>query len=122
MFIRNCWYVAAWDNEMPGDGTLARTLLDEPVLFYRNTSGQVVALEDRCCHRGAPLHLGRKEGDCIRSRPALRLDRRLVTLSLDDELPHWDVSLITRRDPPLTPVARALATMLRGAAPRSAPL
>ena len=47
---------------------------------------------------------------------------RLVTLSLDDELPHWDVSLITRRDPPLTPIARALATMLRRAAPRSAPL
>ena len=54
----------------------------------------------------------------------LRFDQtgRLVTLSLNDELPHWDVSLITRRDPPLTPVARALATMLRRAAPRSAPL
>jgi phenylpropionate dioxygenase-like ring-hydroxylating dioxygenase large terminal subunit len=26
----------------------------------------VVALEDRCCHRLAPLSKGRKEGDCVR--------------------------------------------------------
>ena len=66
MFIKNCWYVAAWDIEVPEDGMLARTLLNEPVLLYRGSEGQVVALENRCCHRAAPLHLGRKEGDCIR--------------------------------------------------------
>ncbi|MGB3068206.1 MAG: aromatic ring-hydroxylating dioxygenase subunit alpha [Ottowia sp.] len=66
MFIRNCWYVAAWDIEVPEEGMLARTLLNEPVLLYRDSQGKAVALEDRCCHRSAPLHLGRKEGDCIR--------------------------------------------------------
>ncbi len=66
MFIRNCWYVAAWDVEVPADGFLSRTLLNEPVLLYRDTQGRVVALQDRCCHRAAPLHLGRKEGDCVR--------------------------------------------------------
>ena len=66
MFIRNCWYVAAWDIEVPPQGLLARTLLDEPVLLYRDTRGRVVALEDRCCHRAAPLSLGRQEGDCVR--------------------------------------------------------
>lgn len=66
MFIKNCWYVAAWDLEVPADGMLPRTLLDEPVLLYRDTQGRVVALEDRCCHRAAPLSLGRKEGDCVR--------------------------------------------------------
>lgn len=45
---------------------LARTLLNEPVILYRDSRGKAVALEDRCCHRSAPLHLGRKEGDCIR--------------------------------------------------------
>lgn len=64
--IRNCWYVAAWDHEVPVDGLFARTLLDEPVVFYRNVAGQVVALEDRCCHRAAPLSHGKKEGDCVR--------------------------------------------------------
>jgi molybdate transport repressor ModE-like protein len=47
---------------------------------------------------------------------------RITTFSLDDTLPHWDVSLITRRDPPLTPMARDLATMLRRAAPRREPV
>lgn len=66
MFIRNCWYVAAWDHEVPADGFLNRTLLNEPVLLYRDSAGRAVALENRCCHRSAPLHLGRKEGDCVR--------------------------------------------------------
>lgn len=66
MFIRNCWYVAAWDQEVPAEGLMARTLLGEPVLLYRDTHGRVVALEDRCCHRAAPLSLGRKEGDRVR--------------------------------------------------------
>lgn len=65
-FIRRAWYVAAWDHEVTQDGMLARTLLGEPVVFYRDLRGQVVALEDRCCHRAAPLSIGRKEGDCVR--------------------------------------------------------
>ena len=65
-FIRRAWYVAAWDHEVTQDGMLARTLLSEPVVFYRDQRGQVVALEDRCCHRAAPLSIGRKEGDCVR--------------------------------------------------------
>lgn len=66
MFVRNCWYVAGWDHEVPIDGFLPRVLLGEPVLLYRDSQGRAVALEDRCCHRSAPLHLGRKEGDCVR--------------------------------------------------------
>lgn len=66
MFIKNCWYVAAWDMEVGADAMLPRTLLGEPVLLYRDTAGRVVALEDRCCHRAAPLSLGKKEGDCVR--------------------------------------------------------
>jgi vanillate O-demethylase monooxygenase subunit len=66
MFLKNCWYVAAWDHELSDGRMLARTLLEEPVLLYKSESGRVVALRDRCCHRGAPLHLGRREGDCVR--------------------------------------------------------
>ncbi len=65
-FIRNCWYVAAWASEIPADALFTRTLLNESVLLYRTANGQVVALENRCCHRGAPLHLGRREDDCVR--------------------------------------------------------
>lgn len=64
MFLRNSWYVAAWTEELD-DGLLGRRLLDEPVLLYRLGSGEAVAIGDRCPHRFAPLHLGRKVGDRI---------------------------------------------------------
>ena len=66
IFLKNCWYVAAWDHELIDGAKLARTILDKPVVLYQGESGRVVAMEDRCCHRGAPLSMGRIEGDCIR--------------------------------------------------------
>ena len=66
IFLKNCWYVAAWDHELIDGTKLARTILEKPVVLYKGESGKVVALDDRCCHRGAPLSMGRIEGDCIR--------------------------------------------------------
>ena len=65
MFLRNCWYVIAWDHEVPADGLFARTVLNEPIVVFRTDDG-FAALEDRCCHRHAPLSKGRKEGACVR--------------------------------------------------------
>lgn len=64
-FLRNSWYVAAWDREVSGT-PLARTLLGEPLVLYRTPAGEAVALEDRCCHRHLPLSMGRLEGDRLR--------------------------------------------------------
>lgn len=60
MFIKNCWYVAAWDHELPRQetGLLQRTILSESILMYRTSDGQVVALSNKCCHRHAPYHWG----------------------------------------------------------------
>lgn len=66
IFLKNCWYVAAWDHELIDGRKLARTILEKPVVLYKGESGKVVALDDRCCHRGAPLSMGRVEGDDIR--------------------------------------------------------
>lgn len=66
MFLRNCWYVAAWDHELIDGRLLRRTLLEEPVLLYRGESGKLAAMNDRCPHRGALLSQGRLEGDAIR--------------------------------------------------------
>jgi vanillate O-demethylase monooxygenase subunit len=66
IFLMNCWYVAAWDHELIDGRKLARTILEQPVVLYQGESGRVMAMEDRCCHRGAPLSMGRVEGDCIR--------------------------------------------------------
>lgn len=65
-FLMNCWYVAAWDHELIDGKLLARTILDKPLVLYKGESGQMVALDDRCCHRGAKLSMGRREGDCVR--------------------------------------------------------
>lgn len=63
MFLKNCWYVAAYDRELEDGGPLGRTLLNEPVVLFKDSSGRAVALEDRCCHRHLPLSLGRVVGD-----------------------------------------------------------
>jgi len=64
MFVRNAWYVAAWDHEV-GRSMLRRILLDEPIVLYRTVDGKPVALEDRCCHRQAPLSMGKLAGDIV---------------------------------------------------------
>jgi vanillate O-demethylase monooxygenase subunit len=58
-FVRNAWYVAAWADDV-GDGQLVpRTIMGEPIVLYRKGNGEVAAIEDRCPHRFAPLHLGK---------------------------------------------------------------
>ncbi|MFP3556752.1 aromatic ring-hydroxylating dioxygenase subunit alpha [Paraburkholderia sp. SIMBA_049] len=68
MFLRNCWYCAGWDYEVSQgkSALLSRRIAGEPLVLYRKPDGAVVAMEDRCCHKQAPLHLGQKEGDSIR--------------------------------------------------------
>lgn len=66
IFLYNCWYVVAWDHELIDGKKLARTILEKPLVLYKGESGKYVALDDRCCHRGAPLSMGRLEGDDIR--------------------------------------------------------
>ena len=66
MFIKNTWYVVAWDHEVGSEGFFARTIIGVPVLLMRKGDGELIAMEDRCCHRGAPLSVGRREGDCVR--------------------------------------------------------
>lgn len=60
----NCWWVAAFSNEV-GRDLLGRWLLDTPVLLYRREDGTAVALENRCPHRAAPLSLGCLKGDDV---------------------------------------------------------
>lgn len=66
MFLKNCWYAAGWSDDFPAEGLETRTLLNEPLVFYRKPDGSLVALEDRCCHRLAPLSKGKIEGEAIR--------------------------------------------------------
>ena len=89
-FLKNTWYVAAWSHEITADGMLARTITRLPLIFWRDAAGEVVALEDRCCHRAAPLSKGRREGDAIRCMyHGLKFDKtgRCVEIPSQDFIP-----------------------------------
>ena len=65
-YVRNTWYAAAWEHELNNpQNLLARTICEEPLVFYKTGEGYA-ALDDRCCHRAAPLSMGRVESGCLR--------------------------------------------------------
>ncbi len=64
-YLRNCWYMAAWSDEIEKGGMFARTILDEPVVLFRNNEGEINALLDRCPHRFAPFSKGKVDDGVI---------------------------------------------------------
>ena len=46
MFLYDAWYVAAWSKDVTVK-PMARTLLNEPVVFFRTEAGAVHALAKR---------------------------------------------------------------------------
>lgn len=56
--LRNHWYVALESTELDTQ-LFARTILNEPVVFFRLQNGSVAALRDRCPHRSLPLSMGK---------------------------------------------------------------
>ena len=64
MFVHNSWYVAATSEEL-GRNLLPRTFLNQPVVLFRDANGSPAALEDRCCHRNAPLSIGTLRDGCV---------------------------------------------------------
>ncbi len=64
MFLKNAWYVAAWSHDIGHDLCPIR-LLGQQLVFYRQSDGQVAALEDACPHRKLPLSMGRRVGDAV---------------------------------------------------------
>lgn len=63
-YLRNCWYMAGWSDEI-AEGGLARQILGKPVFLYRLENGAVAAILDRCPHRFAPLSKGTRDGDML---------------------------------------------------------
>jgi vanillate monooxygenase len=58
----NAWYVAARADEV-AEKPLGRQVCGQRVAFFRRSDGRVAAVEDFCPHRGAPMSLGKVEGD-----------------------------------------------------------
>ena len=65
VYARNAWYVVAWSEELDHEKPTAVMVLGEPIVLW-HSQGQLVAMEDRCPHRLAPLSLGRCEDGNLR--------------------------------------------------------
>ena len=63
-FLTNAWYAATWSDEV-GQALFERTIIGRSILFYRNSSGEAVAMDNACPHRSAPLHMGKLHDDVI---------------------------------------------------------
>jgi len=62
MFVKNVWYIAAFEHEFDKP-FVARRLLDVPVIMMRTSKGQFSAMDDLCPHRLMPLSCGKRDGD-----------------------------------------------------------
>ena len=62
----NNWYILALENEVPKDKPIKRFLYDTPYVLFRNEKDHLVALVDKCLHRGAQLSLGTVEDGAVR--------------------------------------------------------
>lgn len=62
--LERFWQCAGWSSDIDHDPVI-RIVLGRPIVLFRRESGQIVALDDRCPHRFAPLHRGRRVGDGI---------------------------------------------------------
>ncbi len=56
-YLRNCWYVAGWADEL-GDTPQAKVFLEQPVALFRDADGIARAIGGRCPHRFAALGNG----------------------------------------------------------------
>ena len=57
-YLRNCWYIAGWADEL-GEAPQARTFLEQPVALFRDGEGVARAIAGRCPHRFASLGTGK---------------------------------------------------------------
>ncbi|MBL1178142.1 Rieske 2Fe-2S domain-containing protein [Pantanalinema sp. GBBB05] len=59
MQFEDFWYIVALSEQLNSHTVLARTVLDEWLVIFRDQTGQPVALRDRCLHRHSRLSPGK---------------------------------------------------------------
>ena len=57
-FLKNCWYLAGWGEELAPGAMLPRRIAGQPLLFLRSANGTASVMDDRCPHRLVPLSRG----------------------------------------------------------------
>ncbi len=63
-FVRNSWYCVGWSDSLT-DKPAGIRVLDQELVLFRNSEGELAALSGVCPHRFAPMSRGRVVGDNI---------------------------------------------------------
>tara|TARA_Y100000590_G_scaffold323369_1_gene366371 strand:+ start:95610 stop:96647 length:1038 start_codon:yes stop_codon:yes gene_type:complete len=64
--FKNFWYIACQSKELTKEKPLARTILGEWLVLFRDKEGNPKAFQDRCIHRNYQLSKGAVKDGCIR--------------------------------------------------------
>jgi len=58
----NYWYPVGWASQLKAGEVLPVVIWQQAIALFRDTNGQVHALEDACPHKGVALHKGKVQG------------------------------------------------------------
>ncbi|MEE2746299.1 MAG: aromatic ring-hydroxylating dioxygenase subunit alpha [Pseudomonadota bacterium] len=60
--INNCWYILDWSKNITRK-LKNRMVLNQDIVYFRGNDNQVRVLQNRCAHRGFPLHRSKLLGN-----------------------------------------------------------
>lgn len=63
--LLSCWHPVAYSHDVTDDNPYGTMLLNEPLVIWRNTAGDPLAMKDVCIHRGTALSLGWLDDGCL---------------------------------------------------------
>jgi vanillate O-demethylase monooxygenase subunit len=58
-YVKDCWYPIGFSAEFPAGQLQGHKIANKPIVMWRSAEGEVVAFDDRCCHKRFPLSDGK---------------------------------------------------------------
>lgn len=59
VLVKNTWYIVGLSQDFQKDVLQGQVVAERPIVMWRTTAGNVVAFDDRCCHKRMPLSAGK---------------------------------------------------------------
>ncbi|SOE57054.1 Rieske [2Fe-2S] domain-containing protein [Caballeronia arationis] len=54
-YVKDCWYPIGFSGEFPEGQLQGHKIVNRPIVMWRSDKAEVVAFDDRCCHKRFPL-------------------------------------------------------------------
>ncbi len=87
--FKNYWYIACESKELKRDKPLAKTILDEWIVLFRDEDEKPVALKDFCPHRNFQLSKGIVKNGCLKCPyHGWTLNKHAQVINIPAEGPH----------------------------------